>query len=30
LKLNIMPLWLCSAMWQCAIHSPGLETSSKM
>src|SRR3954452_10022512 len=30
LKLNIMPLWLCSAMWQWAIHSPGLETSSKM
>ena len=20
---NIIPLWLCSAMWQCAIHSPG-------
>src|SRR2546423_14505759 len=30
LKLNIMPLWLCSAMWQCAIPSPGLETSSRM
>ena len=25
-----MPLWLCSAMWQWAIHSPGLETSSRM
>jgi hypothetical protein len=24
LKLNIMPLSACSAMWQCAIHSPGL------
>ena len=23
LKLNIMPLSVCSAMWQCAIHSPG-------
>jgi len=23
LKLNIMPLCMCSAMWQWAIHSPG-------
>src|SRR5439155_14811962 len=30
LKLNIIPLWMCSAMWQCAIHSPGLDTSSRM
>ena len=30
LKLNIIPLWACSAMWQCAIHSPGLETSRRM
>ena len=22
-KLNIIPFWLCSAMWQCAIHRPG-------
>ena len=29
-KLNIMPLWLCSAMWQCAIQRPGLVTSSRM
>ena len=29
-KLNIMPLCMCSAMWQCAIHSPGLVTSNKM
>src|SRR5215210_8017924 len=29
-KLNIIPLWLCSAMWQCAIHSPGLDTSSRI
>ena len=25
-KLNIMPLSVCSAMWQCAIHRPGLVT----
>jgi hypothetical protein len=25
-KLNIIPLSVCSAMWQCAIHSPGLVT----
>ena len=25
-----MPLSVCSAMWQCAIHSPGLVTSSRM
>ena len=30
LKLNIIPLSVCSAMWQCAIHSPGLATSSRM
>ena len=30
LKLNIMPLSVCSAMWQCAIHSPGFVTSSRM
>ena len=30
LKLNIIPLWLCSAMWQCAIHRPGFVTSSRM
>ena len=29
-KLNIMPLSWCSAMWQCAIHTPGLVTSSRM
>src|SRR5262249_26273504 len=29
-KLNIMPLCMCSAMWQCAIHNPGLDTSNKM
>jgi hypothetical protein len=28
-KLNIIPLSVCSAMWQCAIHSPGLETNSR-
>jgi hypothetical protein len=26
LKLNIIPLSMCSAMWQWAIHSPGLVT----
>src|SRR5919199_542481 len=30
LKLNIIPLSVCSAMWQWAIHSPGLVTCSKM
>src|SRR5215211_1621597 len=30
LKLNIMPLCMCSAMWQWAIHRPGLVTSNKM
>jgi hypothetical protein len=30
LKLNIMPLCTCSAMWQCAIHGPGLDTSNSM
>ena len=30
LKLNIMPLCMCSAMWQWAIHNPGLDTSNKM
>src|SRR4030095_5737242 len=30
LKLNIMPLCMCSAMWQWAIHKPGLDTSNKM
>jgi hypothetical protein len=30
LKLNIMPLCTCSAMWQCAIHGPGLGTSNSM
>ena len=29
-KLNIMPLCMCSAMWQWAIHRPGLVTSNKM
>ena len=29
-KLNIMPLCMCSAMWQCAIHRPGLVTSNRM
>src|SRR6185436_18654593 len=29
-KLNIMPLWLCSAMWQCAIQRPGFDTSRRM
>src|SRR6187200_74657 len=29
-KLNIIPLSWCSAMWQCAIHTPGLVTSSRM
>ena len=29
-KLNIIPLSWCSAMWQCAIHRPGLVTSSRM
>jgi hypothetical protein len=28
LKLSIIPLSWCSAMWQCAIHRPGLVTSS--
>src|SRR5687768_6739875 len=30
LKLNIIPLSWCSAMWQWAIHRPGLVTSSRM
>jgi hypothetical protein len=30
LKLNIMPLCTCSAMWQCAIQGPGLDTSNSM
>src|SRR5512134_2137827 len=30
LKLNIIPLSWCSAMWQCAIQRPGLVTSSRM
>jgi hypothetical protein len=30
LKLNIMPLCMCSAMWQWAIHGPGLDTSNSM
>jgi hypothetical protein len=25
-KLNIIPLSVCSAIWQCAIHRPGLVT----
>jgi hypothetical protein len=25
--LNIIPLWLCSAMWQCAIHRPASTTT---
>src|SRR5215210_5708168 len=29
-KLNIMPLSWCSAMWQCAIHTPTFVTSSRM
>jgi hypothetical protein len=29
-KLNIIPLCMCSAMWQCAIHRPGLLTSNRM
>ena len=29
-KLNIMPLCMCSAMWQWAIHRPGLVTSNRM
>src|SRR5688500_2471336 len=29
-KLNIMPLSVCSAMWQCAIQSPGFVTSRRM
>src|SRR5918993_997317 len=28
LKLSIIPLSWCSAMWQCAIHRPGLVMSS--
>jgi hypothetical protein len=27
-KLNAIPSWLCSAMWQWAIHNPGLVTST--
>src|SRR4051794_23247027 len=30
LKLNIIPLSWCSAMWQCAIQRPGLVTSRRM
>src|SRR5581483_10201156 len=30
LKLNIIPLSWCSAMWQCAIQMPGFVTSSRM
>jgi hypothetical protein len=30
LKLNIMPLSWCSAMWQCAIQRPTFVTSSRM
>ena len=30
MKLNIIPLSVCSAMWQCAIHKPGFVTSSRM
>src|SRR5687767_14396515 len=30
LKLNIIPLSWCSAMWQCAIHRPALVTSRRM
>ena len=30
LKLNIIPLSWCSAMWQCAIQSPGFVTSRRM
>ena len=30
LKLNIMPLCMCSAIWQWAIHRPGLVTSKRM
>lgn len=29
-KLSIMPLSWCSAMWQCIIHMPGLVTSNRM
>ena len=29
MKLNIMPLCMCSAMWQWAIHRPGLVTSKQ-
>src|SRR3954447_9695795 len=28
LKLSIIPLSWCSAMWQCAIHRPGLVMSN--
>ena len=30
MKLNIIPLSWCSAMWQCAIQRPGFVTSSRM
>ena len=29
-KLNIIPTWLCSAMWQCAIQVPGSVASKAM
>ena len=29
-KLNIIPLSWCSAMWQCAIQRPGSLTSKRM
>jgi hypothetical protein len=29
-KLNIIPLSWCSAMWQCAIQVPGFVTSRRM
>ena len=29
-NLNIIPLSMCSAMWQCAIHRPGLVASKRM
>src|SRR4051812_45545068 len=29
-KLNIIPLSVCSAMWQWAIQSPGFVTSRRM
>ena len=30
MKLSIMPLCMCSAMWQWDIHTPGLVASNRM